>query len=82
MVIFFLTQIKYNMKRTSIIILFLLSGISVFGQVKTKQISPYFEFTYICEFVGSNYDSQKDCWTYVYGDNIIDVSIIIDENAS
>ena len=63
------------MKRILIVILNLFLVLSVFGQ---KQTSLYFEFTYSCEFLSSDFDSQRSVMTYYYGDKVNDVIIVID----
>ena len=63
------------MKRILIIISCLFLVLPVFGQ---KQSSPYFEFSYNCKFISSNFDSKKSTWTYSYEDSVNDVVIIID----
>lgn len=67
-----------NMKQTFITAIYFLLSISVFGQTKINQSSPYFGFTYTCEFMNSDFDTEKSVWTYMYGDEINDVVIIID----
>jgi len=66
------------MKQIFITVTFFLLGISVFGQTKMKQSSLYFEFSYRCELLSSNYDSKRDFQSYIYTDSINDIVVIID----
>jgi hypothetical protein len=66
------------MRHILITISFLFGVIYVFGQVKAKQSSPYFEFSYNCELLNNKYDSQRSVMTYYYEDKVNDVVIVID----
>ena len=63
------------MKKVLLLSFLTIFTFSLHGQ---KQITPYFEFSYNCSNVSSDYDSNRKSWSYLYEDNVNDLIITID----